>query len=118
MSVTVAGERTSIWAAANGDGAQVGTDCIIGIRPEHFALSAEGELTGTVVATEMLGSETIVFANLPSGETITVSVRGICSLSPGTPAGFSVDSRFVHVFDGRGHTLPPLRPWREDYLET
>jgi ABC-type sugar transport system ATPase subunit len=74
-------------------------------------------LTGTVIATEMLGSETIVFANLPSGETITASVRGICSLSPGTPVSFSVDSRFVHVFDNTGQTLPPLRPWREDYLQ-
>jgi multiple sugar transport system ATP-binding protein len=117
MSVTIAGERASLWATASGDGAQVGAGCTIGIRPEHFALSDEGGLTGTVIATEMLGSETIVFANLPSGETITASVRGICSLSPGTPASFSVDSRFVHVFDNTGQTLPPLRPWREDYLQ-
>jgi hypothetical protein len=57
----------------------------------------------------MLGSETIVFASLQSGETVTASIRGIRSVQPGAPIRFSVDRRFVHVFDERGVTLSPLR---------
>ena len=69
------------------------------------------------IATEMLGSETIVFANLQSGENVTASIRGIRSLPPKATVRFSVDPRFVHVFDDKGIALPPLRSWREDYVE-
>ncbi|MBV8211965.1 MAG: sn-glycerol-3-phosphate ABC transporter ATP-binding protein UgpC [Verrucomicrobia bacterium] len=109
--------RATIDAAANGTNALVGADCKVGIRPEHLTLSDNGPIKGTVIATEMLGSETIVFACLQSGENVTASVRGIRSLPQGTAVHLSVSSRFVHVFDDQGLALPSLRPWREDYLE-
>ena len=65
----------------------------------------------------MLGAETIVFATLHSGESITASIRGIRSLQPGAPVRFSADRRFVHVFDADGLSFPPFRSWREDYLD-
>ena len=117
MSLFIANGHEVVRAAAEASANHAGADCTIGIRPEHLALSSNGALTGTVLATEMLGSETIVFANLQSGENVTASIRGISSLSPGAPIRFSVDSRFVHVFDENGLTLPPLRSWRDDYLE-
>ncbi|MGA8476607.1 MAG: ABC transporter ATP-binding protein [Chthoniobacterales bacterium] len=113
MSLCVDGGRSAIQATVGGNG----SDCTVGIRPEHFALSDSGAIAGSVIATEMLGSETIVFANLQSGENVTASIRGIRSLPPGALVRFSVDPRFVHVFDDRGITLPPLRSWREDYVE-
>jgi ABC-type sugar transport system ATPase subunit len=109
--------RATIDADTDGASAQVGTDCNVGIRPEHLSLSNNGPIKGTVIATEMLGSETIVFASLRSGENVTASIRGIRSLSQGTAIHLSVSSRFVHVFDSQGLALPSLRPWREDYLE-
>ncbi len=115
MSLCVDDERATINATVGG--AFVGADCTVGIRPEHLALSDEGAISGTVIATEMLGSETIVFANLQSGENVTASIRGIRSLPPKAIVRFSVDPRFVHVFDDKGITLPPLRSWREDYVE-
>ena len=115
MSLCVDDERATINATVGG--AFVGADCTVGIRPEHLALSDEGAISGTVIATEMLGSETIVFANLQSGENVTASIRGIRSLPPKAIVRFSVDRRFVHVFDQGGVTLPPLRSWREDYVE-
>jgi multiple sugar transport system ATP-binding protein len=124
---TVTGEGLSLWldgersatmnAAVGGTGNLVGADCTVGIRPEHLALSDSGAMAGTVIATEMLGSETIVFANLQSGENVTGSIRGIRSLQPGASVRFSVDPRFVHVFDEKGITFPPLRSWRQDYVE-
>ena len=117
MSLCIDGERGTINATVGGIGNFVGADCTVGIRPEHLALSNDGAIGGTVVATEMLGSETIVFANLQSGESVTASIRGIRSLPPKAIVRFSVDPRFVHVFDETGIALPPLRSWREDYVE-
>jgi multiple sugar transport system ATP-binding protein len=109
--------RTTIDAAADGAGVPVGAACGVGIRPEHLSLSDNGPITGTVIATEMLGSETIVFASLQSGENVTASIRGIRSVPQGSAIHLGVSSRFVHVFDEKGVALPSLRPWREDYLE-
>jgi multiple sugar transport system ATP-binding protein len=117
MSLTVDGKRGAIHATVDGIGKSAGADCTVGIRPEHLALSDDGAIAGTVIATEMLGSETIVFANLQSGENVTASIRGIRSLPPKAIVRFSVDPRFVHVFDDKGIALPPLRSWREDYVE-
>ncbi len=107
-----------VETAVDGKMPVVGADCTLGIRPEHFVLSDKGSISGTVVATEMLGAETIIFALLQSGENVTVAVPGIRSLPPGASVRFSVDRRFVHVFDRNGITLPPLRSWREDYIDT
>ena len=117
MSLSVDGGRGALHATVDRVTSVADADCTVGIRPEHLALSDSGAIAGTVIATEMLGSETIVFANLQSGENITASVRGIRSLSQGAIVRFSVDPRFVHVFDDKGITLPPLRSWREDYVD-
>jgi multiple sugar transport system ATP-binding protein len=117
LSLSVDDGRSAIDAAVGGTGNLAEAPCTVGIRPEHIALSNHGAIAGTVTATEMLGAETIVFANLQSGETVTASIPGIRSLQPGSLIRFSVDRRFVHVFDDRGVALPPLRSWREDYLD-
>jgi multiple sugar transport system ATP-binding protein len=115
MRLTVDGGRGAIDATVGATGNLVGADCTVGIRPEHLALSDNGAIAGTVITTEMLGSETIVFVTLECGENVRASIRGIRSLEAGTIVRFSVDARFVHVFDDQGLTLPPLRSWREDY---
>jgi multiple sugar transport system ATP-binding protein len=117
MSLSVDGGRVTIQATVDGKGHPAGADCTVGVRPEHIALSKSGPIGGTVIATEMLGSETIVFANLQSGENIMASIPGIRSVRQGAMVRFSVDRRFVHVFDEQGLSLPPLRSWREDYVD-
>ena len=117
MSFSVDCGRGAIDAAVDGKRSLPNADCTVGIRPEHLALSDSGAIAGTVIATEMLGSETIVFANLQSGENVTASIRGIRSLPQGAIVRLSVDRRFVHVFDHRGIALSPLRSWREDYID-
>jgi multiple sugar transport system ATP-binding protein len=117
MSLCVDGGRGAIHAATDGMGSHGDADCTVGIRPEHLALSDNGAIVGTVIATEMLGSETIVFASLQSGENVTAAIRGIRNLQQGAIVRFSVDRRFVHVFDNKGVTLPPLQSWREDYVD-
>ena len=117
MSLSVDGGRSAIHAAVDGTGSLARADCLVGIRPEHLALSHRGAIAGTVFTSEMLGSETMVFTNLQSGENITAAMPGIRSLQQGAVVRFSVDRRFVHVFDDRGITFPPLRSWREDYVD-
>jgi multiple sugar transport system ATP-binding protein len=117
VSLSVDCGRGFLDAAVDGTRKGADEDCLAGIRPEHLALSDHGAVSGIIVATEMLGSETIVFTKLQSGENTTASIRGIRSLRPGAIARFSVDRRFVHVFDYQGIALPPLRSWREDYLD-
>jgi ABC-type sugar transport system ATPase subunit len=117
MSFSVDRGRDAIDAAVDGKGSLANADWTVGIRPEHLALSDSGAIAGTVIAIEMLGSETIVFANLQSGENVMASIRGIRSLRQGAIVRFSVDRRFVHVFDHRGIALLPLRSWREDYID-
>ena len=118
MSLCVNDERGTLHATVDGVGRLAGENCKVGVRPEHLTLSDNGGIVGTVIATEMLGSETIVFANLQSGENITASTRGIRSLEQGATVRFSIDPRFVHVFDDTGITLSPLRSWREDYVDS
>jgi multiple sugar transport system ATP-binding protein len=117
MSLSVDDARGVIDTAVDGTKSSADTDYTVGIRPEHLVLSESGPIAGQVIATEMLGAETIVFANLQSGEGLTASIPGIRSVRPGTIVRFSVDRRFVHVFDDRGKTLPPLRSWLEDYVD-
>ena len=117
MSLSIDGSRGAIDATLDGTGRCADTDCVVGIRPEHLALSDSGSIVGTVVATEILGSETIVFTKLQSGENIIAAMPGIRSLRAGAIVRFSVDRRFVHVFDERGASLPPLRSWHEDYID-
>jgi multiple sugar transport system ATP-binding protein len=116
ISLSVDDGRAKLNAPVGVAGNFAGADCTVGIRPEHLTPSDNGAIAGTVIATEMLGSETIVFAGLQSGETVTAAIRGIRSLEPGAIVRFIVDPRFVHVFDENDMTFSPLRSWREDYV--
>jgi multiple sugar transport system ATP-binding protein len=117
ITVMVDDRQSTIEATVDGADTSPGTDCTVGIRPEHLSVSGNGDIAGTVLATEVLGSETIVFVSLSSGETVTASLRGIRYFERGSAVRFSIDPRFVHVFDAKGSALLPLRPWQEDYVE-
>jgi ABC-type sugar transport system ATPase subunit len=94
----------------------IGDKCTVGIRPEHLLPSDDGDLRATVESTEMVGADTLVYATLQSGERVIASLRGIHPILDGSPLAFMVDQRFVHVFGPDDKTLPPLRPWKEDYV--
>jgi ABC-type sugar transport system ATPase subunit len=117
MRLSVDGGHGTLDATVDGMGSLAEAEYTVGIRPEHLVLSDTGTLAGTVITTEMLGAETILFTNLQSGEIVTASIPGIRSVRPGATVRFSVDRRFVHVFDDRGLTLPPLRSWQRDYVD-
>ncbi|MGZ7274415.1 hypothetical protein ACXWPL_09285, partial [Streptococcus pyogenes] len=64
---------------------------------------------------EFLGAETILFAQLQSGEKITGSFRGIHNLANELTVSYTAEPRYVHVFDEAGLALPSLQNWQDDY---
>jgi multiple sugar transport system ATP-binding protein len=78
---------------------------IVGIRPEHIAVTGDGPLQATVEQAEVLGAETILHTRLSTGAPVTVSVRGISPVTPGTPLRLTPELPNTHVFDDKGLAL-------------
>ena len=102
--------RARLEAGVSGDGIEMGAPLAVGVRPEHLAPDERG-LRARVEASEILGAETIIHAALESGEALIASVRGIHRVAAGDSIGFSVDQRFVQVFDGNGDALARNGEW-------
>ena len=75
-------------------------ELVLGVRPEHVRLVADGGYRGTVRAAEYLGTTQIVTvetahgtlkARAPSGDTVAV----------GAPLGVAFDARSLTLFDAR-----------------
>jgi ABC-type sugar transport system ATPase subunit len=98
--------RATLHLPRSPEGAAAGDKVVVGIRPEHLSLGANGALTAKVEQVELLGPETIVHAALSSGAPIIVSLRGISDLRPGAMVRLAPDGRHVHLFDAEGSALP------------
>ena len=56
----------------------------IGVRPEHFRIARDGEgWAGTVSAAEHLGSDTLIYADIPDAGTVTARAVGEVSIPLG-----------------------------------
>jgi len=107
--------RGHLEAAVRAAPGQVGQTVTVGIRPEHLTLSPQGPLQVRLSGKEFLGAETILFAQMQSGERIIGSFRGIHDLASDSTASYAAEPRYVHVFDEAGLALPALQNWRNDY---
>jgi ABC-type sugar transport system ATPase subunit len=123
--VTAAGERLIVALNAGGpvldlarrEGAVgVGDAVTVGVRPEHLVLAANGALVVEVVSTEVLGAETVLHGRTAGGEPVTATMRGILGTQSGEQLRFDITDAFTHVFDAKGLTLQPTRPWTDDYM--
>ena len=94
------GERMPLAACARSvDG--VGSDVIIGIRPEHFVSSGDepaGRLTGNVSLVEPLGSDTLVHFDV-DGAPVTARVEPNFRPKVGEKLPIGFDPARVHLFD-------------------
>jgi len=115
LTLAVDQGRSLIEASARGGDGGPEERLTVGVRPEHLSPSEQG-LRAIVESSEILGPETIVHAKLQSGEKLVASLRGIHRLAEGEHVAFTVEPRFVHVFDAQGDALAPLRAWTEDYV--
>ena len=77
-----------------------GQKATIGIRPENIAVvdPDKAMLTGEVQIAEHLGGETFVYVNLPTGDSVTVEIRGQAEAKPGERIGLAFEDTAYHVF--------------------
>ena len=83
------------------------TAVTLGIRPEH----ASGEhgpgtqIEGTVRLAEHLGSETIVYLQLATGEEMVVKTDGLSDIAVGQDLSVTIPAAACHLFDGQGRAI-------------
>jgi multiple sugar transport system ATP-binding protein len=88
------GARLPLATAPNGS---AGRPAVYGVRPEHFALAADGA-EAEIVVVEPTGSEIQVVAKL-GGEPIVAVFRERHQLKPGDKVRLKPDPSLVHLFD-------------------
>jgi sn-glycerol 3-phosphate transport system ATP-binding protein len=85
-------------AHRSGDGER---GVLVGLRPEHLELAADGPLPLTVELLERLGADTIVHGKLGgNGSIITARAAGTIDPPLGETLRFAIHSHHIHVFDG------------------
>jgi multiple sugar transport system ATP-binding protein len=83
-----------------------GKDLVYGVRPEHFALSANG-FPARVEVIEPTGSETQTVLNVQGDEIIAV-FRDRIETAPGASIHLSIDAAKTHLFDAAsGQRIQP-----------
>jgi multiple sugar transport system ATP-binding protein len=88
----------------------IGGKVTLGVRPEHIHASKAGDaLTGTVVAIERLGSESLTHIKLSSGEIVTQRlIEGSETAAEGV-VRLAIDPIRCHLFDSNGNAFPSVR---------
>jgi ABC-type sugar transport system ATPase subunit len=79
----------------------------IGIRPEHFVLSADGPIAGAVTAIERLGTTSYVYFE-KNGQSLGAQVADALALVVGDKVKFHVADKHVHGFDAAGLRIAKL----------
>jgi multiple sugar transport system ATP-binding protein len=96
-AVDVGGGRVPVppgLATSLGDGRPV----VVGVRPEHLVLAADGPVEQKVRAVEWLGHECLVFGTVGEAP-VVVRQAGMAPVDPGGSTRLTVDPANVHLFD-------------------
>ena len=86
---------------AQGRSFAVGDKATLGLRPQYLSIvdaSAAG-MTGTVVLTERLGSETVLNIRLTDGSTMIAAIADDQIFDKGQSVGLAFDAAKAHLFD-------------------
>ncbi|MBX2838458.1 MAG: sn-glycerol-3-phosphate ABC transporter ATP-binding protein UgpC [Gammaproteobacteria bacterium] len=80
---------------------EVGQHATLGVRPQHLKPVGPGAgcLTGTVLLTERLGSETVIDVKLETGDKIIAALPEDAVMEIGSTASFDLDTKLLHLFD-------------------
>ncbi|MFB9246378.1 ABC transporter ATP-binding protein [Massilia antarctica] len=79
-------------------GAAAGQALVLGIRPEHIRIGADGALEGTVALVEPMGNHQIVWI-ASAGQQLSAIVNDTRVFALGEPVRFAVDAARVSLFD-------------------
>ena len=75
-----------------------GQDVILGIRPEHFVISSDGNNELTVEIVETLGSQTFVYGNLSASQRLGLGVDPALRAVVGDSLKFKINPKSLHFF--------------------
>jgi sn-glycerol 3-phosphate transport system ATP-binding protein len=80
--------------------AAAGRTALVGLRPEHLEIAADGPLPLTVELLERLGADTIVHGSLGGdGTVLTARAAGTVNPGLGEVLRFAVGPEHIHLFD-------------------
>ncbi len=93
-----------------GDGSKIdldhvidaGRDLVVGVRPEHFTLKADGSgaLKARVRMIESLGAETLIYLEFgEKNENVTLRMQGTHQFEKGQELSLATSANLVHLFD-------------------
>ena len=75
-------------------------DHLVGVRPEHLAITPDGMLDATVTLVELLGHETLVFAVLADGHPVVLRLPADAAPpAPGDSIRLDAAAHHRHRFD-------------------
>jgi multiple sugar transport system ATP-binding protein len=96
--VTFTGEGISVDVGAD---APSGNRVVLGIRPQHLEVVADGEGTirAEVAIVEPMGNEQIVYTTLPGGKRLVAVAPPEPAITPGAVVDMKVKGDAVHLFD-------------------
>ena len=79
----------------------------LGIRPEHLTVCdvESGSLGATVKVVEALGSDTYIYADLPTEEQIVIRAQSDTRVQRGETIGLRVEKGSEHLFEANGRAL-------------
>ena len=86
---------------AQGRSFAVGDKATLGLRPQYLSIvdAEASSMTGTVVLTERLGSETVLNIRLTDGSTMIAAIADDQIFDKGQSVGLAFDAAKAHLFD-------------------
>jgi multiple sugar transport system ATP-binding protein len=75
---------------------------VLGIRPEHLRIAANGRINGTVTHVERLGGDTNLLVSTVQGEPLTVRIFGQDDTQVGEKVALDFDDTASFLFDDNG----------------
>lgn len=107
--VKIAGEHITVKSDAiaqtvvnaQGRSFAIGDKATLGLRPQYLSIvdASAASMTGTVVLTERLGSETVLNIRLTDGSTMIAAIADDQIFDKGQSVGLAFDAAKAHLFD-------------------
>ncbi len=85
--------------------AAVGSPLKLGVRPEHVAVGAEGEVEGEIQALEHLGPRTYLHVRLGDGSRLVAQTAGDTAIREGERLAFLIRPDSCYLFESSGERL-------------
>ncbi len=84
-----------------------GDEVLLGMRPEHLSVSAEGQFRGQAMLAERLGSLTILHVEIAPALTLVVQAEGGDTTPLHKPISLEISPAACHLFRTDGPALAP-----------